>query len=116
ELALQREQNIPFVVAQADALHRHHFCRLIRFTSRFNRFTPDMANSKCENAFRRHYTKAFRANSFRQQFAMRLEREALRSFYSRPKLVIRSGANGVSRPEYDMTRKGIALKNPIERG
>src|SRR5882724_2463357 len=47
---------------------------------------------------------------------MRLERESLRSLYSRPKLVVRSGADGVGRAEHHMTRKRITLEHPVERG
>src|SRR6266481_1887146 len=46
---------------------------------------------------------------------MRLERESLRSLYSRPKFVVRSGADGLGRAEHHMTRKRIALEHPIKR-
>jgi len=42
------------VVTELDALHWHHFRRLISFASRLDRFTPNMADSESENAFCRH--------------------------------------------------------------
>src|SRR5215467_12794543 len=46
---------------------------------------------------------------------MRLERESLRSLYRGPELIIGAGADGISRAEYHVTRKRIALKHPVER-
>src|SRR4029434_2266171 len=54
EFALERKQDIPFVFAELDLLHRNHFCWLISFATGLNRFTPNMSNAERENAFVRH--------------------------------------------------------------
>src|SRR5262249_51350476 len=79
EFALKRKQDAPFAFAELDLLHWNHFRGLTSFASGLNRFTPNMSNTECENAFRRHCTKTLRANFFRQQFTMRQQRESLRN-------------------------------------
>jgi len=57
-----------------------------------------------------------RADSVRQKRAMFLQRKTARHFHCRPKFVIRTCGDCVSRTQDDMPRKRIALKHEIERG
>src|SRR6266403_572074 len=73
EFTLQREQNIPLLLAKIGNLHRNHLRRLICFTSRLNRFAAYVAPSESENSFCWHQAKTLSANFLCQQFAMRLQ-------------------------------------------
>jgi hypothetical protein len=71
------------MLAELDLLHRHHFRRLISFASGLNRFTPNMSNAECENAFcpasDESVPRQLLSPAIRNAFAERIPEEPLES-------------------------------------
>src|SRR6266481_6668850 len=94
EFAFQREQNVPFVLAKIDSLHPNHFCRFVRFLSRFDHFPSHVPDAKCENSFRPHDPEFFDADFLCEQFAMFFSEKpcgtlsVVQSLYSEPALTV----------------------------
>ena len=56
----------------------------------------------------------FRADNAGEDFAMTLQRKAVRHFQRRPEFVFRARRDRISRAQNDVTGKRIALRHPIE--
>ena len=114
KFTFQRQENFPFLIVKRDHVDRHHLRSLFRSTPGFDRPPSDMPDTQSENSLCRHEPEMIRADCFRKQFAMPLQRESVRHFDRRPKFVFGTGSHRIGGAQNDMAGKRIALKHPIE--
>ena len=88
---------------------------MISFFAGLDRLTANVADTESKNSFRRHDPKFLRANFFRQQLAMFLQRKSVWHFQRRPKFVFRTGSNRIGGTNDHVARKRVALRHPVER-